>query len=97
MCEHDTVCLYMCTLMPPERLKKWEAESIHTACEPESHTGLGWPQRKRIKSDRYQVKEMSQVTDLNNELMVTMGKGWGERIVFMFRIDKNMQLYSIRI
>ena len=49
MCEHDTMCLY-------KRLRKWEAESIHT--------GLGWPQRKRIKSDRYQVKEMSQFTDL---------------------------------
>ena len=44
-----------------------------------------------------EVKEMSQFTDLNNELMVTMGKGSGERIVCMFRIDKNMQLYSIRI
>ena len=69
MCEPDTMCLYMCILMPPERLTKWEAESIHTVCEPEGHTGLGWPQRKWIKSDRYQVKEMSQFTDLNNELI----------------------------
>lgn len=97
MCEHDTLCSCMCALMPPERLKKREAESIHTACEPESHTGLGWPQRKQTKSDRYQVKEMSQFTDLNNELTVAMGKGWGERIVRMFRIDKNTRLYSIRI
>lgn len=97
MCEPDTMCLYMCILMPPERLTKWEAESIHTVCEPEGHTRLGWPQRKWIKSDRYQVKEMSQFTDLNNELMVAMGEGWGERIACMFGTDKNTQLYSTRI
>ena len=84
------MCLY-------KRLRKWEAESIYTACEPEGHTGLGWPQRKRIKSGRYQVKEMSQFTDLENKLMVASGEGWGENIVCMFRIDKNTQLYSTRI